>query len=221
MHDSRTRTFFGEETAAQLLRWLNSNTASASRIERLLEAAERRGRVAAPAARTGLRLQVIHGWTGKIAVDPRDVPVRGKSQEFREATEEINSILAEYKLTPKLWQSSFDQWNINWTPARRVSPASKAEGPFSPVTTEEAYALLKLLELAGQGLISRVKKCDCGIWFYLRFPHQRFHLKECQQHRFRSDPTWKAKRREYMKRLRALHKQISLATKDRRRRGGK
>jgi hypothetical protein len=44
----------------------------------------------------------------------------------------------------------------------------------------EGQAVHALVRLADQGLLDRLKTCDCGVWYFARFAHQRFCSEECR-----------------------------------------
>lgn len=59
--------------------------------------------------------------------------------------------------------------------------------------------------LCEAGLVHRLKTCkECGAWFYAQFSHRRFCKRGCQQRHYRSSPTWKAKRRKWMRNYRKI-----------------
>ena len=99
-------------------------------------------------------------------------------------------------VAPVLISATPDKWHIDWKLVGNMHPS-------------QGLALIKLLHLAERGLVGRLRKCsspECGKWFYARFEHQRFHTARCQQETFRSDPSWKKQRAEYMKELRQTKK---------------
>jgi hypothetical protein len=202
MHD---RTYVGEKTAEPLIEWLNSQSRSLGHIGNLVAAAERRRQAVEPTREVFQRMVSALGIKGQDAQSILSVEAakpdrgrRGMQSVFRVATAEINLLLSKYRLTPRLFASEDDRWTIDWGV---VSPSS--------ISDSEATALLRFLNLASQGLLSRVRKCrnaDCGLWFYARFSHQKCHSAGCQQQVYRSDQKWKAHRCEYMKQLRQLHK---------------
>ena len=193
-HVHEHRTYLGEPTARRLLKRLNSQPRkkSAYRIERLLKAASEMSErmVAAVKSPQFKRLERSR------------LPGLAKGAFVMEMCREINSILGEYRLRPVLFPEEQDRWGIDrwaivWDSARKG------------ITTADALDLQDFLDLAREGLLSRLKKCanpKCRRWFYARFTHQRFDSAWCQQETFRSDPKWKQKRREYMKKLRQFHK---------------
>ena len=188
MHEPRT--YLGEPTAKRLLKRLNAQPRkkSAYRIERLLEAALEMSKrmVAAVESAKVKRLERSR------------LPGLAKGAFAMEMCREINSILGEYRLKPVLFPQeqdrwAIDRWSIVWDSARKG------------INTQDALDLQDFLDLAREGLLPRLKRCanpKCRRWFYARFAHQRFDSERCQQETFRSDPGWKQKRCDYMKRLR-------------------
>jgi hypothetical protein len=95
-------------------------------------------------------------------------------------------------LAPVLTKATPERWTIDW---RRT-------GTMNP---RQSLAFFKLLELAEEGLLGRVRRCalpTCSRWFYARVEHKKFHSFKCQQQAFRDDPDWREKRRVYMRRKR-------------------
>jgi hypothetical protein len=183
------REYAGESLAKPLIDFLNSPRPrkKKARIERLLEAAsELTDRLAAEFKR----------------MERTRLPNIAKAAAAMDSCAEINSILAQYRLTPTLFPSErtrwgLDGWEIIWD--------SPYKGRVHGVNTREALALQRLLELAREGWLPKVRRCrnvNCNFWFYARFEHQRYHSTPCQT----SDPEWKKQRSDYMKKLRQLHK---------------
>jgi hypothetical protein len=189
------RRYFGEETAAPLVKWLNTARGeSLALIERLLAAAARRRSVSEPVTRqrSDRMLRVLHT-PAPVAreirkMPPSDTYKQGQSATFQEATVEINSILRQVGLTPQLFATVRGRWIIRWC----------GQG----VSGSEAGALFKLLELGSLGLLHRVMQCanpKCARWLYAAPPHKRFHSIECQMTVYESDPDRKEARREWMR----------------------
>jgi len=123
-----------------------------------------------------------------------DRPRAGQDGAFKHASWKIASLLRAYRLTPIFFATVDGRWIIDWYTA-------------SKKTRSEATALLKALDLAARGLLSRVRKCkdpDCPrglhpdspsgpLWFYQGPSHNHFHSLKCQQHYFHSDPNQKKK----------------------------
>ena len=71
----------------------------------------------------------------------------------------------------------------------------------------DPHAVTRIIELCHEGLIERHRRWGCGKWFYAKFSHQKFCSDVCQLRIYKASPEWKAYRRDYMKRNRAMHKQ--------------
>lgn len=124
------------------------------------------------------------------------------SEAGRKVDSTLREILRGSRLgvAPVIVEVTASSWRFDWRPIGRMKPA-------------RALALFKLLQLAEQGLLDRLRQCAkpaCGRWFFARFRHQRFHSTKCQLDVFRSAPEWKQKRRDYMKRLRHEERQEKL-----------
>jgi hypothetical protein len=112
----------------------------------------------------------------------------------RELRSFFSALVGKSKLAvaPVLKDIAPNHWTVQW-------------GPVGRMYSLQALAVIKLLHLADKGLLGRVRACgrkECGEWFYAKFAHQRFHSERCQQEAYRSDPEWKHRRAEDMKRLR-------------------
>jgi hypothetical protein len=125
---------------------------------------------------------------------------------------------------PAVLSVADDRWEIEWRMVGSMTPVSrKTRRLFGLGATRPAFGLafIALLRLADRGLLGRVRKCDrqeCGRWFYARFNHQLFHSRPCQERTYRTDPAWKKKHAEQMKRLRhgkKLQEQVWLRTTER------
>jgi hypothetical protein len=98
------------------------------------------------------------------------------------------------------------RWEIEWDP--------KAKG----MGRSQSLALRSVLDLASEGLLGRVRKCDrenCGEWFYAKKLQQRFHSAECQRFAFTHDKEWMAKHALEMRERRAAKKAAAEAAKSR------
>jgi predicted RNA-binding Zn ribbon-like protein len=127
-----------------------------------------------------------------------------EATEYRTLFVQINQRLRSYRMFPEFLFRVGDQWVYRWTATsgRRLFPE-----PNEKIRPNEQDALLSLLSLARQGCLQRVRQCkQCGKWFFARFRTQNFCQTKCQQTYFRSSKEWKAHRREYMRKNRALHR---------------
>ncbi len=99
---------------------------------------------------------------------------------------------SKFAVAPVIESVSPCQWTVKWSPVGRLDAM-------------QGLALIKLLQLASDGLLDRVRKCarkGCGLWFYAKFNHMRFDNLACQQQTFRQDPDYKLKRADDQKRAR-------------------
>jgi hypothetical protein len=67
------------------------------------------------------------------------------------------------------------------------------------------WGLLSLVKVCEEGDVGRIRRCSkCSKWFYARFRHKKFCSANCQQSHYRSSEEWKAHRRRWMRRYRAI-----------------
>jgi hypothetical protein len=59
----------------------------------------------------------------------------------------------------------------------------------------EGQAIHALVRLADQGLLDRLRTCDCGVWYFARFAHQRFCSEECRVRFWETSEERKEKKR--------------------------
>ncbi len=115
---------------------------------------------------------------------------------------------------PKLSVEQMSELPQTISPPSSEVPAGlrdRIQASESPITKEEAYALISLLDLAEHGLLWRVIRCkapDCRRFFYAKFPHQKFCLTVCQLRTFKADPLEKEKHRTYMRNHRQVTKHL-------------
>jgi len=136
-------------------------------------------------------------------VRPKDDPVEqllemNQRLPVQSTEHDVRSYLAQIvrrsklAVAPVLTGATARKWEIDW----------KLVGNMD---SRQGLALVRMLHLADQGLIERVRKCakpGCGKWFFARFKHQLFDSARCQQETFKQDPAWKKQRADYMRRLR-------------------
>jgi hypothetical protein len=99
---------------------------------------------------------------------------------------------SKFAVAPVLMEVQPHRWKMEWRLVGRMDPS-------------QGLAVVKLLHLADEGLLDRVRKCaraGCGVWFFAKFSHQRFDRLTCQQQTFREDPDYKRKRADDVKRAR-------------------
>jgi hypothetical protein len=122
---------------------------------------------------------------------------------FKSIEEDVDTYLrrlirrSKFALAPLIKSAVPGHWEIAWN-------------SVGDMDHDQSLALVKLLHLANEGLIGRVRRCarkECGTWFYAKFDHMRFHSKTCQESTFKSSPEWREARRSYMRRERHNQKQ--------------
>jgi hypothetical protein len=172
--------------------------------------------------------------------DPVEQLIRVNADEWRAGvdinavTKKVRSILrrSKLRLTP-FW----------YVPVVHITRFSKRRGELVPRTITDwrrwgiewdatakgmglaqSLALRSVLDLASEGLLEKVRKCDregCGEWFYARKRHQRFHSTDCQQWTLRHDKDWMDKHAAVMRARRAAAKAKKLAQKSSGKKKGK
>jgi hypothetical protein len=216
------RLYWGEELSYLLLLWLNSTkgTARNKRVAALLELI---GRCTAVLAEQGNRDASVAGqlwWEGRAIKGGGQIQRPYGSSEVNRATEAVKAAFDKYAFRAELAYCYGNRLLFDWVPANRnwLKSADRIGGPSRDETHfvfTETHAIARIVELCHEGLMERVRMCSCGMWFYAKFSHQKFHTQACQQKAYRDDPSWKAYRREYMKRNRALHaKQLFRSTRE-------
>lgn len=126
-----------------------------------------------------------------IGTPLRDVP--------REIQILVQRLVAGYKfaVAPVIGDVTREQWEVSWRPAWPLG---------SKMSPDQGLALIKLIQLAGQGLLRRVRQCrfkKCRQWFFARSEHNPFFCSQkCRDGHRRSTPKWKKYRRVYTRQYR-------------------
>jgi hypothetical protein len=142
---------------------------------------------------------------GRPAKDPVEQLIQLNGQlgtPLRDVAGEIRSLVGRYvrgaavAKAPSVGEITIYKWEVAWHVVGRMH---KAQG----------QALIRLLHLAEQGLLSHIRQCawkECRLWFFAKFEHQHFHSGRCQQRAAKSSPEFLEKHKNYMKRLRRQKK---------------
>lgn len=211
------RTYWGHDVAGLLIQWLNQTTGTARnrRIVDLLDHISTYIHATEKAA--GLhRSSPKNAGSDSFWWDGKKMPAGGflatQNPEIDRSAKAIVVTLRRYVLRAELVGCYADRPLFAWRPPtkNRITSADRiciqATPPRVSVFFTEGDAVRRIVELCHEGLIERVRLCACGIWFYAKFSHSKFHTVACQQKAYRDSPAWRAHRCEYMKRLRAMHK---------------
>jgi hypothetical protein len=130
---------------------------------------------------------------------------KAKWKEFEDEASSINARLMQYEFSYALDLSK--QKPISWRMRENEDPTSEFHLP------KETTAIHQVIELAKQSLLNKVRKCDCGSYFFARLPAQRFHSKECRVRFWEASEGRKKRRREKAREYYSLHKSGKVATK--------
>jgi hypothetical protein len=153
----------------------------------LIEWLNQKGR---PARDPVEKLLQLHG---QLGAPLRNVP--------REIQSFVSRLVSDLKLAvaPTVSDVAVGRWQVTWRPA----------WPLNKMRPLQGLALVKLLHLADQGLLSHIRQCgwkECGQWFFAKFDHQHFHSGRCRQRAAKSTPEFLQKHKDYMRRLRRQKK---------------
>lgn len=138
---------------------------------------------------------------GRPAKDPVEQLIRLNGElrtPLRDVAGEIRALVGRHvskskvAKAPSVGEITIHKWEVSWHVVGRMH---KAQG----------QALIRLLHLAEQGLLSHIRQCawkECRLWFFAKFEHQHFHSGRCQQRSAKSTPEFLTKHKNYMRRLR-------------------
>jgi hypothetical protein len=178
-HDRKTeRTFSGEEAATRVLHVLNIAFSSDDWAQSS-EGEETRERVLSVIACIRMLMERIDqtaGWP----MNPEEMP-----SDLWDAFNDLNGMLGRYTSTPMFFplKSTASGWEV-----------SDVRVPDRPA--QESHAVRAVIELAKQNKLQRLRSCDCGRWYFVKFSHQRFCSAECRIKFWESSEERKVQKRE-------------------------
>jgi hypothetical protein len=187
--------FAGETTAFGVSQWLNAtgDTAENRWVLHLLKRTK--------------RLQRLQASSNFARVDLRTLKVVGTRQQKRRSMElgkllgAINKLISRHTFRLRYYLRTVARGDLEWTPVAsrtKVSVVVSPEGDRYLIS--EGLVVSRILELARQGLVHRLRQCKrCRSWYFAHFAHQRFCTGSCQQANLRKSESFKAKRRVYMR----------------------
>ena len=167
-HDrNRAHTFSGERDAGFILHVLNSGALPGQ--ERLAKAAKARIVGVLDAIRDLFRKteKNPHWYLGEESNEEETAHIL--APEISAALTAVNVKLAKYT-SSSLFLPTLEgrrKWKVENALRDRHS-------------VHESQAIHAIVRLADQGLLDRLKVCDCGCWYFARFAHQRFCSEECR-----------------------------------------
>ena len=177
-HVSESRKFAGEETAVELVKWLNkaSGTHEQARVCLLIELSWR-----------------IRDLCGQ---KPASVIAResffGMKTELNKTIKLYWKLIKRYRFFPMIqpWSKS----PCHWVPVEHGRNKLSDESPL--LRYDDYDAVRDLAELADAGWFAKLLRCRCGCWLFARFRHQRFCSAKCREKEYKTTPEWRAHRRE-------------------------
>jgi hypothetical protein len=165
------------------------------------------------------------------SINPRKPGLIGSKVQFanwRRASKlmrQVNGLLSTQKMFPRLSGSSGSSLKVSWKGGfnkHTLNLGILAGGNYDEVVFGEGDAIASVLRLVELGYVARLRKCQCGHWFYARFTPQKFCGMPCQQQHFRKTDEFRAYRRRYMRKHRVILAKLEkqqFATRRRKRSG--
>jgi hypothetical protein len=142
-----------------------------------------------------------------------------KAQAVSKSQKRLNSLLKDIVVAPMIFPPvGLRAWiAATWIPVKNGRRLTKTPGIGQQkglaTALDELNAVLTVLALAGRGTIDRVRECGragCHKWLFARKSRHRFCTEKCQQENYKSTYSWRASRREYMRRYRLVLRQRDL-----------
>jgi hypothetical protein len=188
VHDRhlKIREYFGQSDAEPLIEWLNRT------VTRENDAAE-----------FGLaRVQGVIDRILRLQNEARKLLSDGnwgrKPKKFDAEAAALNATLQNYEFF----------YGVHYSKSAPIEWAlhSAEELTSGHTFTGETLAVLRVVELAKQGLLYRVRRCNCRRYFFARLPAQRFHSAACRIQFWEASPERKQRRREKAREYYHLHR---------------
>jgi hypothetical protein len=211
------RKYGAEEYCDDLVQWINDpeKDEGRARVREILELYRY--------MKTGWKL-VSSGGDGRGRV------LANTRKDIHAAGQKLHSLCKQYVYYPAFYPGGGGaEFDANWHPRFRdgfafADPEAEVEpfvwfplrnaGKYSAGWPNPHYddlrAVYDLTQIAQEGFLDRLKKCNCGKWLYARFAHQRFCSSKCREKAFRSDPDEKAKRRKWARKYYWLQKNANV-----------
>lgn len=148
-----------------------------------------------------------------VSINPRKPGLIGNKTQFANSRrvsnllQKIKSMLSGYSTSPHFSISTRSLWRVSWThtPNKyKLNIGILAGGNYDEIVFGEGDAIASVLRLLESGYLARLRRCNCGHWFYARFTRQTFCAMPCQQRHFRKTDEYRADRRKYMRKHRKI-----------------
>jgi hypothetical protein len=180
-HDrNKANQFLGESDADGILEFLNGRPLEGQ--ERL--AAKSKARVLELISDLRNLLNCVGAtWDGKL------------TKELSDQFQSVNLRLTKYPTFPIFYpkEDSPRRWNVD-------------DALWGKRSVVESVAVHALVRLANQGLLERLQLCQCGLWYFGRFSHQRFCSAECRVRFWESSEERKEQKRQRSRENYLYHK---------------
>ena len=213
------RRYAGENEASLLIAWLNHSLSREAgcykRVESLLRTAQQILMCTEYSPNANAFV-----FQGKLRTGNFERYPAGRWGEFGEAKRALNRQLARYRFWPQ-YTTSFKEraerkWVLSWRSSRHQGGVLRLDDNGAVAEFGEADAVISILNLCTSDYIAQVHQCECGRWFFQRFPQQSFCTKACQQKHNRANDVHRQHRRDYMRDYRKLVRSGKVSTRRRR-----
>jgi hypothetical protein len=114
--------------------------------------------------------------------------------------ERFNKLMARYTSARQLTSSR----ELGLT--RRTTGFTFTSSIPAGMLLAEFLAVDAIARLTEDGLLGRLQECQCGLWYYAKFAHQRFCSTECRVNFWESSDERKAQKRKRARENYAYHK---------------
>jgi hypothetical protein len=176
-----TRSFVGERDANLVLEWLNPSAELGDWYDSV-EAVESRARVLDVIFAIRHLLEEIDK---RPTWRPTQPPTKRQPAKIGDAFHELNLKLASY--------TSFSVFFPEPKKARRWDTDDALIGNHLMGESQAVHAIVRLTQ---QNILHRLQLCACGLWYFLKFSHQKFCSAKCRTDFWESSEERKEQKRE-------------------------
>jgi hypothetical protein len=186
VHDRKTqeRKYRGEAEAAPLLGWLNARS---------------------PSDKKKLAVAYVEEIMTAIQSLPPDGAGAGE-EGARKIRARLNAAFNKYELVRTCAPGE--------APGGWIFPLRVSHDLSTDWVRGEADSIEQIVKLAEMGKLGQVRKCECGEYFFVRFPNRepenRFHATECRVKFWESSPDRKKQKKDKAKEYYRLHREKNI-----------